>query len=264
MGGSGTTNNNKFNKRSMEYNESDFCSLWTQHIRIRNCADLFINEKLAGDYFFNRLNNVACPDIEAVIEKTIRIFSKRVLNSYVYISDNDRDLENILLKRGFSLIDTMQVLKSDLTNFENDEYNIQVTKIDLHSLPVWIDVFCKSFDARDWKSEVEKVVKLHFKELTLLVSYINDNYRKIPSGCVALFNRYNLMGLYCLGTLSSFRGQGIAKRMIKISLRVARQENLGFLFLQTFSKEGLIQFYKNLGFQIAYKKKIYALYNNAP
>lgn len=264
MGGSGTTNNNKFNKRSMEYNESDFCSLWTQHIRIRNCADLFINEKLAGDYFFNRLNNVACRDIEAVIEKTIRIFSKRVLNSYVYISDNDRDLENILLKRGFSLIDTMQVLKSDLTNFENDEYNIQVTKIDLHSLPVWIDVFCKSFDARDWKSEVEKVVKLHFKELTLLVSYINDNYRKIPSGCVALFNRYNLMGLYCLGTLSSFRGQGIAKRMIKISLRVARQENLGFLFLQTFSKEGLIQFYKNMGFQIAYKKKIYALYNNAP
>ena len=58
MGGSGTTNNNKFNKRSMEYNESDFCSLWTQHIRIRNCANLFINEKLAGDYFFNRLNNV--------------------------------------------------------------------------------------------------------------------------------------------------------------------------------------------------------------
>jgi ribosomal protein S18 acetylase RimI-like enzyme len=70
------------------------------------------------------------------------------------------------------------------------------------------------------------------------------------------------MGLYCLGTLSPFRGQGIAKNMIKKSLRVARQENLDFLFLQTFNKEGLIKFYKRMGFQIAYNKKIYVLYNN--
>ena len=124
------------------------------------------------------------------------------------------------------------------------------------------DRFCESFDASDWKSEVEKIVKLHFRELTLLMSYIKYNYNKMPSGCVALFNRYNLMGLYCLGTLSPFRGQGIAKNMIKKSLRVARQENLDFLFLQTFDKEGLIKFYKRMGFQIAYNKKIYVLYNN--
>ena len=245
----------------MEDNESTFCSLWTQHIRIKNCADLFINEKFAGDYFFNRLNNVACPDI-TVIEESIRIFSEKSLNCYVYISDYDKNLENILLKRGFSLIDIMHVLKFDLNNIENDEYKFQVTKIDLNTLPVWIDVFCKSFDASDWKSEVEKIVKSYFREFTLLMSYINYNYNKIPSGCVALFNRYNLMGLYCLGTLSPFRGQGIAKNMIKISLSVAQQENLDFLFLQTFNKEGLIRFYKRMGFQIVYNKKIYVLYDN--
>jgi Acetyltransferase (GNAT) family len=246
----------------MECNESSFCSLWTQHIRIKNCADLFINEKLGGDYFFNRLNNISCSDIKSVIEESIRIFSKRALNCYVCISDYDKHLENILLKNGFSLIDTMHVLKFDLNNIENNENKIQASKIDLHSLPVWIDVFCKSFDANDWKSEVEKVVNLHFKELTLLMSYTKDNHSKIPSGCVALFNRYNLMGLYCLGTLSAFRCQGIAKKMVKICLKVARQEKSGFLFLQTFSKEGLIQFYKRMGFQIEYNKKIYVLYNN--
>jgi hypothetical protein len=249
-------------KRNMEYNESTFCSLWTQHIRIKDCADLFINEKLADDYFFNRLNNVSCRDIDSVIEESIRIFSERGLNCYVCISDYDKYLENILLKNGFCLIDIMHVLKFDLNNAENNEYKIQVIKIDLHSLPVWIDVFCKSFDANDWKSEVEKVVNLHFKELTLLLSYTNDSCSKIPSGCVALFNRYNLMGLYCLGTLCPFRGQGMAKKMVKICLRIARQEKLDFLFLQTFSKEGLIQFYKRVGFQIAYNKKIYVLYNS--
>jgi hypothetical protein len=50
--------------------------------------------------------------------------------------------------------------------------------------------------------------------------------------------------------------------MVKICLRIARQEKLDFLFLQTFSKEGLIQFYKRVGFQIAYNKKIYVLYNS--
>jgi GNAT superfamily N-acetyltransferase len=246
----------------MEYNEATFCSLWTQHIRIKNCADLFINEKFADDYFFNRLNIVVSLDINSVIEESIRIFSERALNCYVYISDYDKHLESILLKKGFFLIDILHVLKFDLNNIKNDEIKFEVTKIDSHLIPVWIDVFCESFEASDWKSEVEKIVKLHFRELTLLMSYIKYNYNKMPSGCVALFNRYNLMGLYCLGTLSPFRGQGIAKNMIKKSLRVARQENLDFLFLQTFNKEGLIKFYKRMGFQIAYNKKIYVLYNN--
>lgn len=248
----------------MENNESTFCSLWTEHIRIKDCADLFINEKLTGDYFFNRLNNVNCPNIKSAIEESIRIFSERVLNCYVYISHYDNKLEDILLKRGFSLIDTMHVLKSEATNIEDDKHKIQVTEIDLDSLPVWIDVFCKSFDAWDWKSEVEKVVKSHFKELTLLVSYTKDSYAKIPSGCVALFNRYNLMGLYCLGTVANFRGQGVAKKIIKISLKLARQKDLDFLFLQTFSKEGLLQFYKRMGLRIVYKKRIYALHTNLP
>jgi hypothetical protein len=56
----------------MEENEAAFCSLWTDHIRIHDCADLFVNDKLNGDYFFNRLNPFTCFDTRVVIEKAVR------------------------------------------------------------------------------------------------------------------------------------------------------------------------------------------------
>ena len=183
------------------------------------------------------------------------------MNCYIYVHDDDKELESSLLERGFTLIDTMQVLKSNSNEIEYDDCNIHVNKIDIDSIPIWIDVFCKSFDIWNWKSEVEKVVKLHFKELILLISYIdNNNKTRIPAGCTALLNRYDLMGLYCLGTVSSFRGQGLAKKVIKISLEIAREDGIDFLFLQTFTNEGFIHFYKKIGFQVLYKKRIFALY----
>src|SRR5438309_1377231 len=119
----------------MEANETRFCSLWTQHIRIHDCAELFVNEKLTGDYFFNRL--------------------------------------------------------------------------------------------------------------ILLLSYfrINNTYAEL-AGCAALFANHGIMGLYCLGTISNFRGRGLAKKMIGVSLQIAQQKQLDFLFLQTFTNEGLFLLYK--------------------
>lgn len=243
----------------LENNESKFCSLWTEHIKVKNCADLFINKKLAGDYFFNRLTNIRCYDSESAIEEAIKIFFENRSNCYVYVQDYDRILEDKLLKMGFTLLDTMQVLKYSNKKTEPDNYKIHVSTVDINSMPIWIDVFCRSFNVIEWKSEVERIIKMHFNELTLLVSYIEDNYSMIPVGCAALFNRYDSMGLYCLGTASPYRGQGLAKKIIKVSLDIARQQKFDFLFLQTFSNEGFIHFYRKIGFQVIYEKKIYTL-----
>src|SRR5437870_3070807 len=142
----------------MENNESTFCSLWAERIKIRNCADLFVNKKLAGDYFFNRLSSITCYDSESAIEQSIRLFSENGSNCYVYVHDYDIKLEETLLKMGFTLLDTMQVLKSNFKKIEHNNHKIHVTIIDIASLPIWTDVFCKSFDVRDWKSEVERII----------------------------------------------------------------------------------------------------------
>jgi ribosomal protein S18 acetylase RimI-like enzyme len=91
----------------------------------------------------------------------------------------------------------------------------------------------------------------------LLVSYLK-NKSNIPVGCTALFYRCSLIGLYCLGTVSNFRGQGIATKMVKVALEITQRRGLDFIFLQAFANEGIIGFYNKLGFQTIYKKKVYA------
>jgi len=246
---------------SIESNEHSFCSLWTEHIKLRNCADLFINEKFRGDYFYNRLCNLKnCKHMEpAIIDESRRLLLDKGLNCYVYVRDFDKELENILLKKGFSLLDTMEILISSnfikITGYNNPK--IHVTKIGINSISTWIDVFCRSFKVPDWRSEVERTIKTHFNEMTLLVSYLDTNDERIPGGCVALFVKHNLMGIYCLGTVSTFRGKGLSKTMIKTSLSIARAQGLNLLFLQTFDNDGLSGFYKKFGFDVIYEKRIY-------
>jgi GNAT superfamily N-acetyltransferase len=242
----------------MEFNEFHFCSLWTQHLKIKNCADILLNEKLK-DYFFNRVTNITCSDINSALEECIRIFFKKGINCYVYVADDNRKLEDMLLRKGFTLVDSMSVLRCTTNSIEYDNNTIGITKIDIDSIPIWVDVFCHAFDIQNWKNEVQRILQSHFKELILLVSYLK-NKSNVPVGCTALFHRCSLIGLYCLGTVSDFRGQGIATKMVKVALEIAQQSGLDFIFLQAFANEGIIGFYNKLGFQTIYKKKVYAFF----
>jgi GNAT superfamily N-acetyltransferase len=247
----------------MEYNESTFCSLWTERIKVNNCTDLFINEKFGEDYFFNRVNNIPCchdnDDVRPVLAESVRIFSQRGLKCFVYIDYSDAILEKILLENRFTLLDTMQSFRSDISKVQYENRDSYVDKIDMAHLPVWIDVFCKSFNALEWKSEVERILKMHFNEVVLLVAYVNSNSNHIPAGCALLFNLHKLTGLYCLGTVPSFRRQGLARKIIEVSLDIVRQQRANFLICQAFTNEGFAGFYNRLGFQLVYKKKIYVL-----
>jgi GNAT superfamily N-acetyltransferase len=245
----------------MECNESTFCSLWTERIKLNNCMELFINKKFSEDYFFNRVNNIlcCCDNVRSVLKEAARIFSERGLKCYVYIDDSYTVLEKILLETRFTLLDTMQAFRSNINKIQYENQKIYVDKIDIDLLPIWIDLFCKSFNALEWKSEVERILKMHFNELTLLVAYIKRNSTQIPAGCALLFNLHGLIGLYCLGTIPSFRRQGLARKIIKVSLDIARQQSATFLICQAFTNEGFAEIYERLGFQLVYKKKIYVL-----
>jgi hypothetical protein len=116
-------------------------------------------------------------------------------------------------------------------------------------IPVWIDVFVKSFSVPDWKDEVTRIVMKNFDKLELLLAYHKDE----PAGCAALYTKNRATGLYCLGTLSGFRSKGIATLILQ-SARVLAESD--FLFLQTLGSEGLLGLYKGAGFKLVYKKSI--------
>jgi len=253
----------------MEHNESTFCSLWTESIKVNDCTNLFMNEKLGDDYFFNRISNTpSCYNGDAddddgtamsALQDSVRIFSERKLKCFVYIGYSDALMEAILLKNKFTLLDTMQAFRSKMNKVLLENPKIHVDKIDLNLLPVWIDVFCKSFNALDWKSEAHRILETHFDELTLLIGYIKSNSRQIPAGCALLFNKHRVNGLYCLGTVHSFRRQGVAGKIVETCLDISNKQSNSFLICQAFTNEGFTEFYKKLGFQLVYKKKIYVL-----
>jgi GNAT superfamily N-acetyltransferase len=246
----------------METNETAFCSLWTKHIKIHDCADLFFNVDLAEDYFFNRLNPFECDDIRATIENAAQVCHGMGMACFVYAHDNDTEVHNSLTEVGFDWIDTMHVLTSEpkkqvrhLTTYDD---KFKVMHVDADSVPRWVDTFCRSFNVMQWKQEVRRVVGMHLDDLDLLLSYIHEkNSFDIVTGCAALITNEGLMGLYCLGTIKQFRGQGIAKKMIDVSMNKASQQRLDMVLLQTFSSEGLLPFYTKLGFRPAYKKRVY-------
>ena len=247
----------------MEKNETGFCSFWTDHIRIHDCADLFVNDKLNGDYFFNRLNPFTYPfDTMEVIEEAVRVCMREGTDCYVHIHDKT-NYESSLLHAGFKLIDTLQILKAKSYKSEHENAKINVVRVDLTSIPNWVDTFCRSFDVLEWKPEVKKIIDLHFNKLILLLALIHVRTQPQVGGCAALYANHGVMGLYCLGTISDYRGLGLAKKMVGFSLEIAQQQGVSPLFLHTFTNDGLFPFYKKLGFRIVYKKKVYALKRNS-
>lgn len=225
---------------TMEDNEWSFCSMWTERIK-SGCADVLLNSKLEGDYFFNRASVCDCPDPVEAAGQIAKMFWQNGLDCYLY------DMDDKLAGKGLTQIDTMHVLMASSAGANG---RTQVVQVDRQLLPVWIDVFCRSFEVYEWKEEVERIMNSSFDELELLLSYSDEE----PAGCAALYSKNNRTGLYCLSTVSELRGKGLANDMLAAAVRLSDN-----LFLQTLSSEGLSPFYEKAGFTLAYTKKIYVL-----
>ncbi len=225
----------------MEDNEWSFCSMWTERIR-SGCATALLNSKLEGDYFFSRASVSGCSDTAAVAVQVAKVFWKKGLDCYLY------DADGSLTGKGLDQIDTMYVLKAGKAGGRT--IKTRVLQIDRPLLPVWIDVFCRSFAVPEWKEEVERIMDVNFDRLELLLSYRD----KVPAGCAALYSKNGVTGLYCLGTISQLRRKGLANDILATAAQ--RSDNL---FLQTLGSEELLPFYKKAGFVVAYTKKIYVL-----
>src|SRR5919202_1161708 len=225
----------------MEGNEWSFCSMWTEDARL-GCARALINNRLDGDYFFNRSTVSGCDDPYAAAKHVAaKIYWKRGFNCYLY------DREGLLENQGFPQIDTMYVLRSATVGTTSDR---TVITADKSILSVWVEVFCRAFSVPEWMAEVERIMRANLSNLTLLLSFKGN----MPAGCAALYFRNGMTGLYCLGTIPQFRGTGLATSILKNAARIS--ENL---FLQTLSSENLLSFYQKAGFKAAYAKKIYIL-----
>ncbi len=226
-----------FDIERMEDNEWSFCSLWTDRLRIDDCADVLVNARLAGDYFFNRARTEGCPD--KTEGRVAAEFWNRGMDCHLYFRSSSKH----------RVVDKMYTLWLKDQNSIKDGLDVRI--IDRADIPAWVKTFCGAFEVPSWEDEVGRIVNASFDQLDLLVCYIDER----PAGSAALFRKNNVTGLYCLGTIPEFRGKGVAKSLIRESARVAH-EHSDFLFVQSLESEGSLALYQKAGFEIVYQKTI--------
>jgi GNAT superfamily N-acetyltransferase len=236
-------------------NESSFCYLWSRAYQKIDCVELFSNDKLGDDYFFNRLNiRYPCNDIAEILNSIKGKSTSDINTYYIHLICDTKNSFNLSLPK----FGNMKILGFDVDNYVmNTIKDIEIEEVDKHDLEEWIDIFCNSFDSLGIKNEVTNIISKHYGKLTLFIARYNLNQETYPAGCCLLFEKNNNIGLYCLGTIQHFRKKGVARQLIENAIKIAKDNGHNLLIVQTLTKEGYEEFYKKLGFRTIYEKKLY-------
>jgi len=236
-------------------NESSFCYLWSRAYQKIDCVELFSNDKLGDDYFFNRLNiRYPCNDIVEILNSIKGKRTSDINTYYIHLICDTKNSINLSLPK----FGTMKILGFDVDNYVmNTIKDIEIEEVDKHDLEEWIDIFCNSFDSLGIKNEVTSIISKHYRKLALFVARYNLNQRMYPVGCCLLFEKNNNIGLYCLGTVRDFRKKGVARQLIGNAIKIAKDNDYNTLVVQTLTEEKYDEFYKKLGFRTIYKKELF-------
>ena len=236
-------------------NESSFCYLWSRAHQKIDCVELFSNDKLGDDYFFNRLNiRYPCNDVVEILNSIKSKRTSDINNYYIHLICDTKNSINLNLPK----FGTMKILGFDVDNYVMKTIkDIEIEQVDIHELDEWIDIFCMSFDSLGIKDEVTSIISKHYRKLTLSVAHYNLDQGTYLAGCCLLFEKNNNIGLYCLGTVRDFRNKGVARQLIGNAIKIAKDNGRNLLIVQTLTKEGYEEFYKKLGFRTIYKKQLF-------
>lgn len=237
--------------KDMEDNENSFVALWSEMVQL-DCAVLYANSVMNDDQFFNRVTDIDMDcEFDIMLESAEREFAKRNARPFVYSLSNNK-LKNALTERNYLLRDFMHVLQFSNTQLQLPE-NVTIGHVDANNIDHWIDMFCEAFQTENWRDEIERIVTNALSKIQFFLAY----YDAKPAGCVALFAKNGLLGLYSLGTISNYRGRGIGAALIARAAEIAREKKLT-LYLQTFRADGFLDFYVKRGFTEVYVKEIWS------
>jgi GNAT superfamily N-acetyltransferase len=260
-------------KDLIEKNESKFSALWASKFKRLQCAELFVNRDFPGDYFFNKAKILyPCPNTPLLITEAKRIFFSNSLDCFIHSYDGlaYQDTNTSLEDAHFSRIDSMLVFSANqdtqVAIEEKTDYDqnlSQLIAIDQASISVWVDVFCKAFNAEDWKQQIRSLTLANFRCFRLFVLMTRSDTASVPAACGLLFCYKKVMGLYCLGTLPKFRRKGLASMILKSLISMARDKRMKLFFVQAFLNDGFANMYKKVGLNLEYQKRVYASFRGS-
>ena len=135
-------------------NESSFCYLWSRAHQKIDCVELFSNDKLGDDYFFNRLNiRYPCNNVVEILNSIKSKRTSDINTYYIHLICDTKNSFNLSLPK----FGTMKILGFDVNNYVmNTIKNIEIEQVYKNDLDEWIDIFCNSFDSLGIKDRSNK------------------------------------------------------------------------------------------------------------
>lgn len=281
--------------RQAKENELNFCRSWsTKVIEIADIKAQFIFCKdFRDDYFLNRLifhdsqifQSYREHDFCKMLDQLNRIGKDYGIDIYFHIGETEHWIEEILQRNGLFAIDKVngmiyenngvrKILGKSQTKFKrqfvkNHETNYKLVDVTNESdYLIWTDTYRKSFDM---KATLSKKILKHVRDKRFCESrfiiYQTDTSsgtttnQLISQGCCMFYRNTNTntIGIYCLGTIKSFRRFGIASTLIQDGIRYAIQIGLSPLCVQTLQSDNLGMFYEKNGFKKVYTNYIYKM-----
>ena len=159
------------NIENINANESSFCYLWSRTYQKIDCVELFLNDKLGDDYFFNRINiRYPCNDLAEILKCIKSKHRVEIDNFYVHLIRDANSFKLSLPKFG-----TMKVLGKDVNDYVTDDINgIEIKEVHKEDIEEWVDIFCNSFDSLDSKNEVKGIIGEFGKEYEIPLVVCTD------------------------------------------------------------------------------------------
>jgi GNAT superfamily N-acetyltransferase len=238
-------------RRDAELNEARWWSSWA---RLSWSGDAYytLESKRFKESFFNRAVALSCGGVAAAASRAEEGLGARGLPSAVTVFDScDRGIRD-LLASGYRAADTMTVLVS--RGAIPDAHGRELAVRSSSSAGSWVRAYLDAFyGERALGAAVVPIARrlLKARAATLLEARVEGRL----AGVLALFRTKGVAGVYCLGTVPEFRGEGVATGLLAKSKEIAGAEGR-HLILQTLASDGAGPFYSQRGFRRLYSKKM--------
>ena len=225
-------------------------------------AILYSNRRIPSTEFNHASRvNVTESETDKVIADVVRHYTSMKVNPCFEVSPatQPQTFASSLLRRNFKLAleEDVMVYRGKGKRFKVSP-DVKVVATDGSLVDVWIDVFMKGFAVpvvlRD--AFLDMLGKASQHEGTK--SYLGYFQGK-PAGVCALLSFNNVGGIFNVGTTPEHRRKGIATALLHKTIGDSLSSGNNPLYLFTRKGSDAERLYSNLGFQVAYTRRLYEL-----
>jgi GNAT superfamily N-acetyltransferase len=253
--------------KGYELNEVSWWAKWVDETVwvSKNCYAVF-SDTFNDEYFYNRGGFLGVERVaEDAIEAIEREFVKRKRPAPCILVEEGRPWDRLrasLSSRGYTAGDRMLVMESRPGAKAKSAPNleVEVTLVgprskakDLHE---WTRTYLQAFYGEQRLGDkVNKIMRKVVKDRK--ASVLLARIGKTAVGSAVVYRTADgVAGAYCIGTVPSFRGKGVAAAMLRHIRGLAESEGRR-LILQTLSSDAVEGFYVKQGFGLAYTKTFF-------